>query len=143
MLTCTSRQLARQHWGKRVVWPHRGNKHWGKIHFDKDSSLACGKTGECSVPSCKPGAGRCQGGERITPALTFTTALAFRQKRNDVYASLLFWGSRRTVPPPAQLSFDLAFVVAPVTLPVPAHCAPRRPSPGFAAASVPPRLRAS
>lgn len=42
---------------KRVVWPRRGNKGWGKIHFDKDSSLACGKTGEYAVPSCKPGAG--------------------------------------------------------------------------------------
>lgn len=66
---------------------------------------------------------RCQGSERITPALTFTTAVAFHPgKRDDVHASLLFWVLGGLFRKPAQLSFDLSCFLAPVSPSVATHC---------------------
>lgn len=66
---------------------------------------------------------RCQGSERITPALTFTTAVAFHpRKRDDVYASLLFWVLGGLFRKPAQLSFDLSSFLAPVSPSAATHC---------------------
>lgn len=56
---------------------------------------------------------RCQGGERITPALTFTTALAFRRGKEMMFMPpFCFWVLSGPFRKPAQRSFDLAFGVA-------------------------------
>lgn len=82
-----------------------------KIRFDKDSSLACEvkKNKKIRHLSLQTRGSRCRGSEHITPALTFTTAVAFHPgKRNNVHISLLFWVLAGLFRKPAQLRFDSA-----------------------------------